>query len=107
MQIRLITDAKLAEEAGIAVMDIDVQDETYRTVSEDAEVYHISAIGADALVYTVINKSGIGLGPAVWEDPNPGIDQCVNAVFSYKGIEYTYFGDVSKDTMKGFLETLR
>ena len=29
------------------------------------------------------------------------------AYLSYEGIEYTYFADITEDTMKAFLETLR
>ncbi len=107
LQIRLITDAVTAERAGLVISsEINVQDPAHHTENESTEIYHIAGIGTDAMIVSTLNVSLTGMGPVLWEDPNPGIEHIVTAYLSYEGIEYTYFGDVSADTMKAFLETL-
>ena len=105
MQIRVITDAEALEEAGLTM--INVQEELHRTENESVEIYHVESIDADAMIVSTQNVSMQGMGPALWEEPNPGIEHMVSAYLNYSGIEYTYFADVSVETMKQFLETLR
>ena len=108
LQIRLITDADTAEKAGLVIStEINVQDPDHYSENESTEIYFISSIGTDAMIVSTRNVSMSGMGPALWEAPNPGIEHITTAYLSYEGIEYTYFGDVSADTMKAFLETLR
>lgn len=108
VQIRLITDANLAEEAGFpAAEEINVQDQEHRSENESVEIYHIAGINTDAMIVSTRNVSLNGMGPALWESPNPGIEHIVTAYLSYEGIEYEYFGDISADTMKAFLDTLQ
>ncbi len=107
MQIRVITDAARAEEAGLGIIDVNVQDPMHMTENEQTEIYHIEGIDTDAIITVTVNVSAVGMGPALWEAPNPQIDRIVEAVFSCDGIEYTYFGDVPVAEMKAFLETLR
>lgn len=105
LQIRVITDAEALEEAGLTM--INVQEELHRTENESVEIYHVESIDADAMIVSTQNVSMQGMGPALWEEPNPGIEHMVSAYLNYSGIEYTYFADVSVETMKQFLETLR
>ena len=108
LQIRMVTDADTAEAAGLVIgTEINVQEPHHYSENESTEIYHISGIDADAMIVSTRNVSMAGMGPALWEAPNPGIDHITTAYLSYEGIEYTYFGDVSEDTMKAFLETLR
>ena len=108
LQIRMVTDADTAEAAGLVIgTEINVQEPHHYSGNESTEIYHISGIDADAMIVSTRNVSMAGMGPALWEAPNPGIDHITTAYLSYEGIEYTYFGDVSEDTMKAFLETLR
>ena len=104
----MVTDADTAEAAGLVIgTEINVQEPHHYSGNESTEIYHISGIDADAMIVSTRNVSMAGMGPALWEAPNPGIDHITTAYLSYEGIEYTYFGDVSEDTMKAFLETLR
>lgn len=108
LQIRFITDAETAERAGLIIStEINVQDPDHYSENESVEIYHISSIDADAMIVSTRNVSMAGMGPAMWEAPNPGIEHMTTAYLSYEGIEYTYFADITADTMKAFLETLR
>ena len=68
--------------------------------ASDAEVYELSKLGVKAVLFTVKTD-----GPILW-----GIDDgelnCTHAVFVYKGVEYVYYGGITHDTMKTFLDTL-
>ena len=104
--MRVILDAELMKEAGYYAEDITIPDETLISENESFEIYHINSIDTDALIYTTNNVNGDGFGPAVWESPNPGVEKMVTVTFTYNGVEYSYYGDVSHKSMKAFLETL-
>ncbi|MBR2811259.1 MAG: hypothetical protein IKD69_07750 [Solobacterium sp.] len=106
LQMRVILDAELMKEAGYYAADITIPDETLISENESFEIYHINSIDTDALIYTTNNVNGDGFGPAVWESPNPGVEKMVTVTFTYNGVEYSYYGDVSHKSMKAFLETL-
>lgn len=74
--------------------DVDVSDH------ENAEIYKIKKLDVKAVI--TVNKTD---GPAEWEDNNKE-GKITDAVFVFDGIEYAYYGMVSPDTMKAFLETL-
>ena len=84
-----------------------MQDQEHRSENESVEIYYIAVINTDAMIVSTRNVSLNGMGPALWESPNPGIEHIVTAYLSYEGIEYEYFGDISADTMKAFLDTLQ
>lgn len=69
--------------------------------ASEAEIYELSKIGVKAVLYTVQTD-----GPIQW-----GIDEgefpCTYAIFVYQGVEYLYYGGVSHDTMKVFLDGLQ
>ena len=74
---------------------VDLDDEASK-----AEVYEISNLGVRAVIFTTKTD-----GPIIWgiED---GKIECTNAIFVYKGVEYLYYGGMTHDTMKSFLELL-
>lgn len=100
-QITVRTDVNLTEkyqdnELGFVSENdyVDLDD-----ISSDADLYEISSLGVKAVLFTVKTD-----GPIDW-----GLHQemnCTNAVLVYNGVEYVYFGCVSHDTMKAFLDTL-
>ena len=67
--------------------------------SSDAEIYLLENLGVKAVLETVYTD-----GPAFW---NKEKESAVShAFFIYQGMEYQFMGDVSRDTMKEFLNTL-
>ncbi len=108
IQIRIITDIELAQQAGLPVdPEINADDPLGLAENESAVSYHIDSIDANALILSTNADESYGIGPAVWEgNGNPVLTHMTTAVFSWNGAEYTCFGDVSIETMQDFLETL-
>ncbi|MBR4162545.1 MAG: hypothetical protein IKR11_03415 [Solobacterium sp.] len=105
VQILILTDAELYEKNMPAeYKEINVQDPYHMSENESVEVWHIPSIDTDAMIISMYGENSFG--PAMWEESDTS-GQMVTAMFSYEGAEYTYYGDVSVDTMKAFLDTLR
>lgn len=66
----------------------------------EAEVYQLSDLNVKAVLYTVQTD-----GPVKWGIEEGEID-VTYAVFVHEGVEYVYYGGVSHDIMKKFLDTL-
>ena len=71
----------------------------------ETEVYEIKA-GAKAFITTYKEDEGDGIGPEAWQCRDGQVNEVTTAVFTYHGMEYTYYGAVSIDAMKTFLDTL-
>lgn len=71
--------------------------------SSDVEIISLDNLGVQAVIETVPMTDG----PASWTGTQiPESAQAYNAFFTYKGMEYTFMGFVSRETMKELLETL-
>lgn len=66
-----------------------------------SELYEIDNLGIKAVLFTTQTD-----GPIEWGLGDRNID-VTYAVFVYEGVEYVYFGGVSHNTMKEFLNTLK
>lgn len=73
---------------------------------KNSTVYKMKA-GPKAFIETTKGKAEDGLGPEVWQNRDGRITELTSAVFTYHGVEYSYFGAVSVHTMEEFLDTLR
>lgn len=69
----------------------------------DVELYPLKHLGVKAVLYTFPTD---GVANAV-ERSNQQVTEYNYATFVYEGIEYIYYGAVSRDTMKEFLNTLK
>lgn len=69
--------------------------------SSNTEVYELTNLDVKAVLFT--DKTD---GPMAWGLNNQDIE-CTTACFVHKGVEYVYYGGVSHDTMKEFLDTLK
>ncbi|MCR5704367.1 MAG: hypothetical protein K6G85_07060 [Eubacterium sp.] len=67
-----------------------------------SQVYELKKIHTKAII-TTIKNSGM---PVEWEDQVGETGDMTEAVIVYEGVEYHYYGVVSQDTMKEFLESL-
>jgi hypothetical protein len=58
------------------------------------------------MIISTYAEEQYGIGPEVWSRKGGPVSHITSAVLACQGIEYFYFGDVSTDTMKKFLNTL-
>lgn len=101
-QISVRTDENLTSqyqdnELGFASENADI---SLDNKNAEAEVYQLSNLNVKAVLYTVQTD-----GPVKWGIEEGEID-VTYAVFVHEGVEYVYYGGVSHDIMKKFLDTL-
>lgn len=104
LQIRIITDKDLYEST--FPKGTDLSGPKYGILENQAETYHLSALGTEAMIISTYAEAAYGIGPEVWSRKGEPFTHITTAVLTCQGIEYTYLGDVSTDTMKAFLNTL-
>ena len=83
--------------------DMEVRYKGYKEKFDgESQVYELKSIHTKAII-TTIKNSGV---PVVWEDQVGETGDMTEAFIVYEGVEYHYYGVVSQDTMKEFLESL-
>lgn len=104
LQIRIITDKDLYEST--FPKETDLSGPKNGILENQAETYHLSALGTEAMIISTYAEASYGIGPEIWSRKGEPFTHITTAVLTCQGIEYTYLGDVSTDTMKAFLNTL-
>lgn len=104
LQIRIITDKDLYEST--FPKETDLSGPKYGILENQAETYHLSSLGTEAMIISTYAEAAYGIGPEIWSRKGEPFTHITSAVLTCQGIEYTYLGDVSTDTMKAFLNTL-
>lgn len=74
---------------------------------ENSETYEMKNIGEKAFITTYGPEESVGLGPVAWNCEDADLSTLTMAIFTHNGIEYSFCGSVSVDTMKAFLDTLQ
>lgn len=104
LQIRIITDRDLYESTFPEKSDLSAPQD--RILENQAEIYELSSLDTKAMIVSTYAEEKYGIGPEVWARKGEPLTHITSAVLTCQGIEYSYFGDVSTDTMKKFLNTL-
>lgn len=104
LQIRIITDRDLYESTFPEGNDLSGPQEGI--LENTAEIYALSSLDTEAMIISTRAEEEYGIGPEVWSRKGEPLTHITSAVLTCQGIEYSYFGDVSTDTMKKFLDTL-
>lgn len=104
LQIRIITDRDLYESTFPEGEDLSAPQ--YGILENQAETYLLPALDTEAMIVSTYAEAAYGIGSEVWSRKGEPFTHITSAVLTCQGIEYTYLGDVSTDTMKEFLNTL-
>jgi hypothetical protein len=75
-------------------------------LENQAETFSLPSLDTKAMIISTYAEEQYGIGPEVWSRKGGPVSHITSAVLTCQGIEYFYFGDVSTDTMKKFLNTL-
>lgn len=104
LQIRIITDSHLYESTFPDKSDLSGPQDGM--LENQAEIYALSSLDTKAMIISTYAEEKYGIGPEVWSRKGEPLTHITSAVLTCQGIEYSFFGDVSTDTMKHFLNTL-
>ena len=105
MQIAIVVKSEDAKDGSVGFSNGEAWSASKEDGYVETEVYEIKA-GAKAFITTYKADEGDGIGPEAWQCRDGQINEVTTAVFTYHGMEYTYYGAVSIDAMKTFLDTL-